>query len=111
MLRTVFFETKVIYAQGPVASGWPALLVSQLLHKKLVIKVVGDYCWEQAQLFHATQKKIDDWQKSPEFKAPQKSINLKLRIINYIEKTSILSGLANISTCGQHEKNNGVFWL
>lgn len=37
----------LIYAQGPVNAGLPALLVTKILRKKLVVKVVGDYAWEQ----------------------------------------------------------------
>lgn len=88
-LFNLAFRAKVIYAQGPVASGWPALLVSKILRKRLVIKVVGDYCWEQAQLYGATRKTIDDWQKNPEFKAAKRSDNFKLRFINFIEKSSV----------------------
>jgi len=39
----------VIYAQGPLAAGFPALLVSKILRKKFVVKIVGDYAWEQFQ--------------------------------------------------------------
>ena len=39
----------IIYAMGPVNAGFPALLVAKLLRKKLVVKVVGDYAWEQYQ--------------------------------------------------------------
>ena len=38
-----------IYAQGPLAAGFPALLVSKILRKKFVVKIVGDYAWEQFQ--------------------------------------------------------------
>lgn len=39
----------VMYAMGPVNAGLPALIVSFLRRKKLVVKVVGDYAWEQYQ--------------------------------------------------------------
>jgi len=39
----------VIYAQGPLAAGLPAMLVNKILRKKFVIKIVGDYAWEQFQ--------------------------------------------------------------
>ncbi|MFH0820025.1 MAG: glycosyltransferase family 4 protein [bacterium] len=42
-------DASLIYAQGPVSSGWPALWVKKLLGKRLVVKVVGDYAWEQWQ--------------------------------------------------------------
>jgi glycosyltransferase involved in cell wall biosynthesis len=39
----------VIYAQGPLAAGLPAMWISKILRKKFIIKIVGDYAWEQYQ--------------------------------------------------------------
>lgn len=39
----------VIYAQGPLSAGLPAMWVSKILRKRLVVKIVGDYAWEQYQ--------------------------------------------------------------
>lgn len=47
----VFREGKradLIYAQDPVSTGLPALLAARLLGKRFILKVVGDYAWEQA---------------------------------------------------------------
>ncbi len=38
----------VVFAQGLVRAGLPALLVSRLRRGRLVIRVPGDYAWEQA---------------------------------------------------------------
>lgn len=40
-------DVDLVYAQDPVSVGLPALLASQIRGKKLVLKVVGDYAWEQ----------------------------------------------------------------
>ncbi|MBI5221574.1 MAG: hypothetical protein HY979_02100, partial [Candidatus Magasanikbacteria bacterium] len=40
----------LIYAMGPVNSGLPAWLVSRLVGKKMAVKVVGDYAWEQGNI-------------------------------------------------------------
>lgn len=37
----------VIYAQGPLAAGLPTMWARRILRKKFVIKIVGDYAWEQ----------------------------------------------------------------
>ncbi len=42
-------KSDVIYAQGPVSEGLPATLASIFARKPLILKVVGDYAWEQAQ--------------------------------------------------------------
>ncbi|GMQ95521.1 MAG: glycosyltransferase [Patescibacteria group bacterium] len=40
----------VIFAQDPVSVGLPAMLATKILRKKFVLKVVGDYAWEQFQI-------------------------------------------------------------
>jgi glycosyltransferase involved in cell wall biosynthesis len=42
-------KSDLIYAQGPVSEGLPATIASILSRKPLVLKVVGDYAWEQYQ--------------------------------------------------------------
>ncbi len=39
----------IIFAQDPVSVGLPAWLAATLLRKKFLIKIVGDYAWEQQQ--------------------------------------------------------------
>ena len=41
--------TSLIYAQDPMSVGVPAWLAAFVLRKKFVLKVVGDYAWEQAR--------------------------------------------------------------
>lgn len=38
----------VIYAQDPMSVGLPSALAALLLRKKFLLKVVGDYAWEQS---------------------------------------------------------------
>ena len=37
----------IIYAQDPVSVGLPSVVASKILRKKFLLKVVGDYAWEQ----------------------------------------------------------------
>ncbi|MFC1622521.1 glycosyltransferase family 4 protein [Patescibacteria group bacterium] len=53
---------KTIYAMGPVAAGWPAGCVKKLTGKRLIVKVVGDYAWEQAMNTGKTKLLIDEFQ-------------------------------------------------
>jgi glycosyltransferase involved in cell wall biosynthesis len=41
-------SAQIIYAQDPVSVGLPAALAAFVLGKKFLLKVVGDYAWEQA---------------------------------------------------------------
>jgi len=62
MLKQWARDCDVIYAQGPVGSGRPALRVAKILKKKLVVKVVGDYAWERARNSNVTDILIDEFQ-------------------------------------------------
>jgi len=42
-------SSDVIFAQDPVSVGLPACLASKILKKKFILKIVGDYAWEQFQ--------------------------------------------------------------
>ncbi len=62
-------RSDIIYAQGVVSSGLPAMLVSKILRKKFIVKIVGDYAWEQGvgrfgvkDLIEKFQKKKYSWQ-------------------------------------------------
>ncbi len=39
----------LIYAQDPVSVGLPVALASKKIKKKFILKIVGDYAWEQQQ--------------------------------------------------------------
>lgn len=62
LLKKYGKDTDVIYAMGPVNAGWPALKVAKKLGKKFVVKVVGDYAWEQGQVSGKVKDSIDDFQ-------------------------------------------------
>ncbi len=42
-------EVDVIYALDPVSVGLPSILASKILGKRFILKMVGDYAWEQYQ--------------------------------------------------------------
>ncbi len=54
-LFKISYGTDLIYAQDPVSVGLPAMLVAKIRKKKFVLKIVGDYAWEQ---FQANQKEF-----------------------------------------------------
>ncbi len=43
-------EVKTIYALDPVSVGLPSFVASKLLRKKFLLRVAGDYAWEQHQV-------------------------------------------------------------
>lgn len=54
----------VIYAQDPVSVGFPAVLAAKILGKKFILKIVGDYAWEQQQQKNSEFITPEDFQKN-----------------------------------------------
>ena len=40
-------NAEVIYAQCPIGSGLPGMLVSKILNRRFVLKITSDYAWDQ----------------------------------------------------------------
>ena len=55
----------VILALDPVSVGFPAALVSIMRNKKFVVKIVGDYAWEQGRQRIAVTDNLDEFVKKP----------------------------------------------
>src|SRR3989344_2921400 len=51
----------VIFAQDPVSVGLPAMVAAKVLRKKFVLKVVGDYAWEQGIQRFGVRDLLDDF--------------------------------------------------
>lgn len=68
----------VVYAQGPLAAGLPAMWVCRILRKRFVIKIVGDYAWEQAVNQFEIKDLISDFQ--------NKKYNSKIEKIRRIQR-------------------------
>lgn len=67
-LRVFWFGRKsdIIYVQDTLSAGLPALLAAKILGKKFVLKIVGDYAWEQyrnkVQSSKLKVKSLDEFQ-------------------------------------------------
>ena len=57
----------VFYLHGGLSVTLPAVVIGCFLRKKIVIKVTGDYAWEQARYWYWTEDDIDDFQKRKYF--------------------------------------------
>jgi glycosyltransferase involved in cell wall biosynthesis len=55
-------DCKLIFAQDPVSVGLPAMVAAKLLRKKFVIRMPGDYAWEQSVQRFDVVDTIDDFQ-------------------------------------------------
>lgn len=53
--------TDIIYTQDPVSVGFPTALANVFLRKKFVLKIVGDYAWEQGCQRFGVKDLLDDF--------------------------------------------------
>lgn len=54
-------KADVIFAQDPVSVGLPSCLAAKILRKKFVLKIVGDYAWEQGSQRFGVKDSLDDF--------------------------------------------------
>ncbi len=52
----------LIFSQDPVSTGLPSVLAGKLLGKKVVLRIAGDYAWEQASQRFGVKDDIDSFQ-------------------------------------------------
>ncbi|MES2223547.1 MAG: glycosyltransferase family 4 protein [Patescibacteria group bacterium] len=56
------FGVDVLFIQDTVSVGLPALMVSKILRKKMILRVPGDYAWEQGVQRFGVKEDIDHFQ-------------------------------------------------
>lgn len=54
---------EVIYALDPISVGWPALLVAKLRRRRLLVRLGGDYAWEQGCARFGLTRTLDEYTK------------------------------------------------
>lgn len=59
---TKSFSNDLIFTQDPISTGIPVLCASFFSRKKVVMRVAGDYAWEQASQRFNVKDSIDDFQ-------------------------------------------------
>ena len=67
----------VIFAQDVVSVGLPALVVAKLRRKIFLVRVPGDYAWEQSVQRYNVEDAIDDFQK--------KKYGLRIELLRFIQ--------------------------
>src|SRR3989344_8008156 len=87
-------KADVIFAQDPVSVGLPAMLAAKILRKKFILKVVGDYAWEQFQ--QKSEIRNPKSETNPKFKTLEKfqtekfdiKTELRRKIQKYVAKNA-----------------------
>ncbi len=70
----------LLYTQDPVSVGFPTMLASKILRKPFLIRVAGDYAWEQAAGQFGLKDSIDDFQ--------NKKYGFQVELMRLIQKTT-----------------------
>ncbi len=83
----------IVLALDPVSVGLPALVVSRLLHKRFIVKVVGDFAWEQ----YIQKTKVE----SGEWRVEERKSHRKNRTSNLGDSGGLGGGWVDIETFQQ----------
>jgi glycosyltransferase involved in cell wall biosynthesis len=81
----------VIYAQGPLAAGLPAMWASRILRKKFVVKIVGDYAWEQGVNQFGVKDLIEPFQNKKYNKKVEKIKKIQTKVVKSADKVIVPS--------------------
>lgn len=71
-------DADMILALDPVSAGLPALKAAQKLKKKFVVKIVGDYAWEQGRQRFGITEPLDTF-------IENKEVPLEVRVFRWIQ--------------------------
>ena len=55
-------KNDIIFAQDPVSVGLPSVMATKIFAKKMIVRFVGDYAWEQSVQRFGVKENIDDFQ-------------------------------------------------
>jgi hypothetical protein len=75
----------IIYAQDPVSVGFPAAIAAFLKRKPFVMKIVGDYAWEQGVQRYRVSDLLDEFL--------QKKYGMHVEILRTIERCASLRAM------------------
>ncbi len=122
----------VVYTQGPVSEGYPTHQACKLRKRKYILKIVGDYAWEQSQQRFSVKELLDDFQnkkyneKVEQMRNVQKKVargaekiivpsEYLKKIVNHwgvkSEKINVIYNAVNFSAARKLEKPLGEKWL
>lgn len=74
-------KADLLYAQDPVSVGFPTMLAAKILNKPFLIRVAGDWVWEQSAQRFGVKDSIDDFQ--------NKKYGFKIEFLRAIQKMTV----------------------
>ncbi len=91
----------LVYVQGPVSEGLPSYFACRLRRKKYILKVVGDFAWEQGQQRAQVKEMLDEFQ--------NKNYSFKVELWRLIE-VFVASGAYLVITPSEYLKKIVKGW-
>lgn len=78
----------IVYALDPVSVGVPAWLISRIRRRPFVLRLGGDYAWEQGQQRFGLTVTLDDYTKNP--RAASLLVQLLAHLEHFIARRAVL---------------------
>lgn len=95
-------KADVIFAQDPISVGLPSMLAAKILHKKFILKIVGDYAWEQGVQRFGVKELLDIF-------LLKKNYPWQVRLLRWFEKL-VAEKADKIITPSEYLKSVIVKW-
>ncbi len=76
----------IIYAQDPVSVGLPAAMAAMILRKKFLVRIAGDYAWEQGVQRFSVKQTLDEFVNNP-------PLSFMVALLRFIERRVALYAL------------------
>lgn len=93
----------IVYALDPISVGVPARLVASILRKTFLVRLGGDYAWEQGQQRFGLQETLDEYTRNPT------DAKWQVRLLAHIQR-SIVKSAAYVVLPSQYLKSIVVTW-
>ena len=99
----------VIYAQGPLSAGLPAMWAKKILNKKFIIKIVGDYAWEQGVNQFGVKDLIEEFQNKKYSKKVERIRKIQIKVVKSADKVIVPSEFLKRIVKGWGVNENKIF--
>lgn len=96
-------DVDVVYALDPVSVGLPALVASQIRNKKFVLRIAGDYAWEQGTQRFSVTDTLDD------FARKYRKYDWRVKVLKKVQKY-VADGACKIIVPSVYLKNIVGAW-
>lgn len=96
-------DADIVYAQCLVSSGLPACLAAKYFKKKFILKIVGDYAWEQAGVRWGIKESLEIFQIKKEYP-------WRIKLLKFLERW-VARNADQIITPSNYLKNIVSSWI